>query len=435
MRFGVGFGVRIGALLALAGTSSAAAQAPYRFIVGAESEDQVALVEFVPCTPARGAGGAGAGAGADGTRGECGARVVRTYDVGVWVSDMEGPHGVIPAHDGQSFYVSIAHGRPRGFLRRFDIETGRMLGEAELGMFPASVDIAPGSSVVYVVNFNFEDPEMLPSSVSVVEGNTMTEIARPITCSMPHGSRLNPQGTRHYSGCMMNDLLVEIDTRSFEVVRMLRVTPGDEAAVSPGEADRAHHRTDGATHNAHAGGGHAAARPGKGAVQVTPAGVRPAGAPHDAASDAGFFPMKSDCSPTWVQPSHDGDRVYITCNRSAEIVEVDVARWAVSRRWKTPPAPYNAAVTPDGRLLIVTQKGPGTTTIWRLSDARLLAEVPGTRKVASGVVASADSRYAFVTLEGIGSDPGTIDIIDLGTNQKVASVDVGKQAGGIAMMP
>lgn len=145
--------------------------------------------------------------------------------------------------------------------------------------------------------------------------------------------------------------------------------------------------------------------------------------------------MKSECSPTWVQPSHDGTRVYITCNRSAEIVEVDVEKWEVSRRWTTPPAPYNAAATPDGRLLVVTQKGPGTTTIWRLSDARRLAEIPGTRKVASGVVTSADSRYAFVTLEGVGGDPGTIDIIDLRTNQKVASVEVGKQAGGIAMMP
>lgn len=214
---------------------------------------------------------------------------------------------------------------------------------------------------------------------------------------------------------------------------MLRITPGDEAVVRPGEAARTDHPTDGARPDVHAR--HAAERMGEHAERTAPGGARPPGGPDGEVSDAGFFPMKSECSPTWVQPSHDGARVYITCNRSAEIVEVDVARWAVSRRWKTPPAPYNAAVTPDGRLLIVTQKGPGTTTIWRLSDANLLADVPGTRRVASGVVVSADSRYAFVTLEGIGGDPGTIDIIDLRTNQNVASVDVGKQAGGIAMMP
>jgi DNA-binding beta-propeller fold protein YncE len=70
-----------------------------------------------------------------------------------------------------------------------------------------------------------------------------------------------------------------------------------------------------------------------------------------------------------------------------------------------------------------------------LEDAKLLAEVPGTRKVASGVAVSRDARYAFVTLEGIGGEPGTIDVIDLGKLSKVASVEIGKQAGGIALVP
>ncbi len=57
--------------------------------------------------------------------------------------------------------------------------------------------------------------------------------------------------------------------------------------------------------------------------------------------------------------------------------------------------------------------------------------LPTTRKVASGVAISPDDRYAFVTVEGIGSEPGTVDIIDLARATKVASVDVGQQAGGI----
>ena len=93
------------------------------------------------------------------------------------------------------------------------------------------------------------------------------------------------------------------------------------------------------------------------------------------------------------------------------------------------------AATPDGRLLVATQKGPGTVTIWRLADDSLLAEISGTRKVASGVAVSRDSRYAFVTLEGIGGDPGTIDIIDLKSRRTVASVEIGRQAGGIALLP
>jgi flavin-dependent dehydrogenase len=43
-----------------------------------------------------------------------------------------------------------------------------------------------------------------------------------------------------------------------------------------------------------------------------------------------------------------------------------------------------------------------------------------------------DSRYAFVTSEGVGSAPGKVDIYDLNALAKVGTVDVGQQASGIA---
>jgi DNA-binding beta-propeller fold protein YncE len=343
----------------------------YHLLATAESADQVALIAFKPCQPAE-------------VPPSCGAGVERTYGVGRWPLEIEGPHGVVASPDGKSFYVSLAHGRPFGRLEKYDVATGRALGAVELGMFPATVDVSPSGAFVYAVNFNFEDPDMAPSSVSVVLGEAMTEIARAETCRMPHGSRLNPQGTMHYSGCMMNDLLVEVDARTMVVRRLFNVAAGKEGPVAPAEA---------------------------------------------------FAGMSSVCSPTWAQPSADGSRVYVACNKSGEIVEVDVASWSLVRRWATPAAPYNLAVTPNGKLLVATQKGPGTVTIWRLADDTLMAQIPGTRQVASGVAVSRDSRFAFVTLEGIGGDPGTIDIIDLKTLQKVATVDIGKQAGGISVLP
>ena len=45
---------------------------------------------------------------------------------------------------------------------------------------------------------------------------------------------------------------------------------------------------------------------------------------------------------------------------------------------------------------------------------------------------SPDSRYAFVSAEGRGDDPGAVDVFDLRSNERVASVEVGPQAGGIA---
>ena len=49
-----------------------------------------------------------------------------------------------------------------------------------------------------------------------------------------------------------------------------------------------------------------------------------------------------------------------------------------------------------------------------------------------GVAISPDSRYAFVSSEGVGAAPGKVDIYDLNALVRVASVDVGQQAGGIA---
>ena len=49
-----------------------------------------------------------------------------------------------------------------------------------------------------------------------------------------------------------------------------------------------------------------------------------------------------------------------------------------------------------------------------------------------GVAISPDSRYAFVSSEAVGAQPGKVDIYDLGALRQVASVEVGQQAGGIA---
>jgi hypothetical protein len=52
--------------------------------------------------------------------------------------------------------------------------------------------------------------------------------------------------------------------------------------------------------------------------------------------------------------------------------------------------------------------------------------------VTHGVVISPDSRYAFVSNEGVGAAPGKVDIWDLNARVRVADVAVGQQAGGIA---
>ena len=92
---------------------------------------------------------------------------------------------------------------------------------------------------------------------------------------------------------------------------------------------------------------------------------------------------------------------------------------------------YNLDVTHDGQRLIATNKRDQSVSVYELKNGRELARLPTKRKVLHGVVVSPDDRYAFVTVEGIGSEPGTVEVIDLTTLKTVATLDVGSAAAGI----
>ena len=61
-----------------------------------------------------------------------------------------------------------------------------------------------------------------------------------------------------------------------------------------------------------------------------------------------------------------------------------------------------------------------------------MAQLKTSNAVAHGVAISADSRYAFVTSEGVGAQPGKVDVVDLAARRIVGTVDVAQQASGIA---
>src|SRR6266481_4642254 len=126
--------------------------------------------------------------------------------------------------------VSIAHGQPFGSLWKYAAGNDKVLGRVTLGMFPATLDLSPDGDFAYVVNFNLHG-DMIPSTVSVIATDDMTEIARIQTCAMPHGSRLNASGTRQYSVCMMDEQLVEIDTGALKVSRHFVLTRGSESGM------------------------------------------------------------------------------------------------------------------------------------------------------------------------------------------------------------
>lgn len=365
-------------LLVVLAAVSLAAQAPraYYVYVASEAADKITAVRFGPG----------------------GAAIDHELSTGIMPVDIDGPHGLAVSPDKKYYYVSIAHGQPMGSLWKYSTAGDKVLGRVTLGMFPATMDVSPDGDFVYVVNFNLHG-DMVPSSVSVVSTDDMTEIARIQTCAMPHGSRLNANGSRQYSVCMMDEQLVEIDTATLKVSRHFVLTKGHEAGMM-GPPMRMSNMTQ--TPSTMAGHGTEPPKPGD-----------------------------ISCSPTWAQPAKARSSVFVACNGSSEIVEVDTEAWKVVRRIPAGAGVYNLGITRDGAKLIATNRRDQSVSVLDVATGKELARLPTKRKIVHGVAVTPDDRYAFISVEGIAADPGTVEVIDLGSLKTVATVDVAPQAGGI----
>jgi DNA-binding beta-propeller fold protein YncE len=317
--------------------------------------------------------------------GPSGGRVERALSTGIMPTDPDGPHGLVVSPNRQFYYVTLGHGQPFGWVLKYSVRDDRVMGQTMLGAFPASMDLTSDGNLLFIVNFNLHG-DMVPSSVSVVATDEMLEVKRIPTCTMPHGSRVNSLGTAHYSVCMMDDLLVEIDTRSLRVSRHFLLTAGHEVGrVGPPQPAEEH-----VTHGDRSGA----------------------------------------CSPTWAQPSADGTSVFVACNQSDEIVEVDARTWTLRRRIGAGPGVYNLTLTKNGRLLASNKRGQ-SVSVFDLVSGRELARVQTARSLVHGIVATSDGRYALVSVEGIGAEPGTVEMIDLSAFKTVARVDIAPQAAGL----
>ncbi len=372
------------AALSFATSLSAQTRAPadtYWVYVGAESADLIHRIRFGPG----------------------GAVVEKTIPVGQSATEMEGPHGLQISRDGKFLHMTTGHGSPDGKYWRYVLGPDTLAGPGIfLGNFPASIDLTPDGLYAFVVNFNLHG-KMVPSSVSVIYTPNNTEVAQTETCTMPHGSRVTPDGMWQYSTCMMDDQLVEIDTRSFAVSRRFGLAAGIEGPIAIASQESGV--------GSHAG-------------HLSPDSRLPT-------PDHSAMP-KPTCSPTWAQPSADGSRVYVACNKADEIVELDRANWKITRRFKTGRGPYNLGVTPDGKLLIASLKQGGGVQVFDLASGNSVLQEKSSTTLTHGVAISSDSRYGFISSEGVGAAPGKVDIWDLAALKRVAEVEVGQQAGGIA---
>jgi YVTN family beta-propeller protein len=318
--------------------------------------------------------------------------------VGIMPSDIDGPHNVTVAPDGRSYYISVAHGTPYGSLWRLSLPGDTLIGRAPLELFPTTISVTPDGEIAFVANSDFYGDRPRINPISIIHTPTMTKIADVPACDMPHGVKVNHGGTHVYITCMHSDEILEMDPGTFSVTRRGRAGSGHEMA---GMAGMAH------------------------AAPAAPAASAPA-APTTA-------PAEPVCAPTFVSVSPDDRRLYVACNTGNTVQVWDAASLTRIREIPVGHGAYNVEASADGKLVIVTNKKDRSVSILDAASFAELARVPTSKPVVHGVAYSPDGRYAYISSESVGADPGAVDMIDLTTRKVVASVPVPLQPTGITI--
>jgi len=367
-------------LLLAAQDSQPTSATPYTLYVASESADLVTRIEVGPG----------------------GWRKVREIPVGILPTDPDGPHHVAVAPDGRAWYVSIAHGTPWGSVWKYATGADSLLARVRVGMFPTTVGLSPDGEWAFIPNSDFHGDRGRQNSISVLYTPELRQVTEIPICDMPHGSRVSHSGTVVYIACMMSDELVLLDPSVFAVTR--RVALGSGHPMSAAEHARMEARSD---------------------------TVQPKRAPGAASST--LPGQNPDCLATYVSVSPDDRLVYLACNHSNEVQVRDATTLVLVRRLPTGNGAYNVEPSPDGRWVMVTNKKAQSVSVFDARSWTEAARIPTTKRIPHGIAFSPDGRYAFVSQESAGNDPGAVDAIDLATLKRVASLSLPLQPTGIAV--
>jgi YVTN family beta-propeller protein len=322
-------------------------------------------------------------------------RTVKAVRVGIMPADINGPHNVTVSPDGRYYYVTIAHGTPYGTLWKMAVDGDTLLGRAPVEMFPTTISLTPDGELAFVANSDFYGDHPRTNVVSVIYTPQMVPLTTIPACDMPHGVKVNHAGMKVYVSCMNSDEILELDRQTLAITRRHKTGMGMlmQHSLIPG-------------HTVPPGGGES-------------------GVP---------VPMHDACSPTFVSVSPDDKRLYVACNHTSTLQVLDAATLDLVKETETGHGAYNVEPSPDGRWVIVTNKKDQSVSLIDAATLTEVARIPTSKPFPHGVAYSPDDRYAFISQESKGVDPGAVDVIDLTTKTDVAHAPVPLQPTGITIL-
>lgn len=333
---------------------------------------------------------------------------------------LAGLRAIRVAPDGHTYYLASSHGFPTGELLKVAIAADSsptherappdtVESQEPLGVLPSAIAVTADGRTAWVTNRG-DSAAGSRGSVSIVYLNRMAEVARIATCGDAAGSVLSADGSHHYSVCGRADALVEIDAQRLRPTRWLSVATQPEAADT----------------------GRAPLPP---TARAAPT-----------------------CEPGGVVTAPDSARLYVTCRRSGDIVEIDADHWTVLRRIALGTPVRECAVTADGHTLVAVDSVDQSIAVVDLASGRVTTRILMPRRVSAmeaiapgprdpvmlmlfgwmarphapvGVVITPDARYALVAVTGVAGEPGSVQIIDMLSHVIVAGVAIAPRATAI----
>jgi YVTN family beta-propeller protein len=312
----------------------------------------------------------------------------RIVPIGVMPSDIDGPHNITVSADGKSYYITVAHGTPFGSLWKLNIRNDSVLGKSQVELFPTTVSLTPDGQLAFVANSDFHGDHPRMNVISVIHTPTMTKITDLEACDMPHGVKVNHAGTRAYVSCMHSDEILELEVATLAITR-----------------------------RAHTGAAHA--------MSTRPAASHSGTA---APSPAG------ECSPTFVSVSGDDKRLFVACNAANTLQVWDAGTLRQIKEIPVGKGAYNVEPSPNGKFVLVTNKKDQSVSVIDAASLGEVARIPTSKRIVHGIAYSPDSRYAYISCESIGIDPGAVDVIDLASRTRVSTVPIAGQPTGITVL-
>jgi YVTN family beta-propeller protein len=137
-------------------------------------------------------------------------------------------------------------------------------------------------------------------------------------------------------------------------------------------------------------------------------------------------------APVQVAFSPDGNYAYVSLNGENAVGKIDVTSRRLVAKTAAGSGPVQTFVTPDGKYLLVADQGSATKpartlTVIDTGTFRRVASIE-TGTGAHGIAVDPSSAYAYVT----NVDDGTVAVVDLHSLAVVAHVRVGKEPNGIS---